>query len=230
MAKTKSKKLKKLHRLVKKSVTKTRHLIKRILLRRNTKRLLRAFFVFVTTVCTGSLFLVVATTQPSIDPSLHSKFKLHSVSVDTNTGQIHAGGAADQTGSASWYALGLPSPDSLTCASRTFPRGSYLHVTSLRTKREVTCLVNDYGPEAWTGRVIDLSRGSFTQVDNLGAGTTPVEIRVVPAPDSSLNLNIPTTFGELSGYRLCETVFSAKYCEANRQQAVPLSKMLGNQK
>jgi rare lipoprotein A (peptidoglycan hydrolase) len=85
----------------------------------------------------------------------------------------------DQTGSASWYAIGLADPDSLTCASTRFPRGTYLQVTDLRTNRQMVCLVNDYGPAAWTGRVIDLSRGSYSQLESLGSGTMPVEIRVV---------------------------------------------------
>lgn len=88
----------------------------------------------------------------------------------------------DQVGIASWYALGLRSPDALTCASTKFPRGTYLEVTDLRNGRKVTCLVNDYGPQQRTGRVIDLSRGSYKQLEGLGSGTLPAEIRVVPAP------------------------------------------------
>jgi rare lipoprotein A (peptidoglycan hydrolase) len=85
----------------------------------------------------------------------------------------------DQVGKASWYALGLRSPDALTCASRTFPRGTSLEVTDLRNGNKVICLVNDYGPAAFTGRVIDLSRGSYRSLEGLGSGTMPVEIRVV---------------------------------------------------
>jgi rare lipoprotein A (peptidoglycan hydrolase) len=84
----------------------------------------------------------------------------------------------DQVGRGSWYALGLRSPDALTCASRQFPRGTYLKVTDLRNGREVVCLVNDYGPAAYTNRVIDLSRGSYSALEGLGSGTMPVEIRV----------------------------------------------------
>ena len=88
----------------------------------------------------------------------------------------------DQTGIASWYALGLRSPDALTCASTRFARGTYLRVTDLRNGRQVTCLVNDYGPTAATRRVIDLSRGSYSQLEGLGSGTMPVEIRVATGP------------------------------------------------
>ncbi|TAK89755.1 hypothetical protein EPO04_01465 [Patescibacteria group bacterium] len=90
--------------------------------------------------------------------------------------------APDQSGIASWYALGLRAPDALTCASTKFPRGTYLKVKNLRNGAQVTCLVNDYGPQPGTKRVIDLSRGSFTKIGSLGSGTLPVEIRVVPGP------------------------------------------------
>lgn len=88
----------------------------------------------------------------------------------------------DQSGIASWYALGLRAPDALTCASTKYPRGTYLKVKNLRNGKQVTCLVNDYGPQPGTKRVIDLSRGSFTAIGSLGTGTLPVEIRVVTGP------------------------------------------------
>jgi hypothetical protein len=96
--------------------------------------------------------------------------------------QLSAAQAAAQTpsqiGAASWYALGLAAPDALTCASRTFPRGTYLRVQDLRNGHQVVCLVDDYGPVASTGRVLDLSRGSYSSLEGLGSGTMPVEIWV----------------------------------------------------
>lgn len=88
----------------------------------------------------------------------------------------------DQIGAASWYAIGLPNPDALTCASTTFPRGTHLRVHDLRNGREVVCLVNDYGPTPGTKRVIDLSRGSYSSLESLGSGTMPVEIWAVAGP------------------------------------------------
>ena len=108
-------------------------------------------------------------------------------------------------------------PDALTCASRTFPRGTYLLVKNLRTNRTVICHVNDYGPEAWTGRIIDLSRGSFRQIDDLGAGTAPVELRVASGP-TGFNLPIENdVLAAVVGYNLCHNSHTPEFCEQHRQ-------------
>lgn len=44
-----------------------------------------------------------------------------------------------------------------TCASRTIPNGTRIHVINLSNNRSADCLVNDYGPNAWTHRVLDVS-------------------------------------------------------------------------
>jgi rare lipoprotein A (peptidoglycan hydrolase) len=81
----------------------------------------------------------------------------------------------------------------------------------------VVCRVNDYGPEAWTGRVIDLSRGSFRQIEGLGRGVTPVEIRVVGAPKTSYDLPIKNEISAVIGYSLCHQQHTPQYCELHRQ-------------
>jgi len=127
-----------------------------------------------------------------------------------------APGPAAMTGRGSWYALGLPQPDALTCASRTFPRGTYLLVKDLENGHTMICRVNDYGPEVWTGRIIDLSRGSFVQIDNLSRGTIPVELRVAAGPTGLLR----PTEGDIAavvGYSLCATGHNPAYCELHRQ-------------
>lgn len=63
-----------------------------------------------------------------------------------------------------------------TCASRDLPRYSYARITNLANGKSVECFVNDYGPEAWTGREIDLSRYAFSQIADLGTGLINVKI------------------------------------------------------
>ncbi len=220
--KTKTKK--RLKRIIIKPVKQLRRLFakKKLVKKRASHRLLRTFFILVVTASIGSLFLTAATIRPTVDPALRAQIKTRSININTTSDPLITTGGIDQVGQASWYALGLRAPDSQTCASTTFPRGSYLQVTNLRNRRTVVCLVNDYGPEAYTRRVIDLSRGSFVAIEDLGRGTTPVEIRVVPRPIAELNLALPTSFSQLTGYGVCHTRFTKEYCEGNRQISDPL--------
>ena len=80
---------------------------------------------------------------------------------------------------ASWYDYSLPdapeySRTHLTAASRIFPRGTQLIVS--RGNSSVVVRVNDYGPEEWTGRDIDLSSYAFIQLAPLSLGILEVKI------------------------------------------------------
>lgn len=199
-----------------KTKRKIKHLVtkKSLVRRKHSRHLTRGLFVAVLTACAGSLAYASVSGHPVVEVGVHA-VNPGGVVISADSAP-HPPGAPDQTGRGSWYALGLPAPDAITCASRTFPRGTYLQVKDLHSGRSVTCLVNDYGPEAWTGRVIDLSRGSFSQVDSLGVGTVPVEIRVVDAPPAGLRLNVPSATG-LVGYALCHNKYTSLFCETHRQ-------------
>lgn len=151
---------------------------------RRTKKLARqhaaiTIFTLIVTLSTASLAFAI-NLQLIPPPAVFSKYPDTQAVLDSYIRRPELNGqqAPDQIGKASWYALGLAAPDALTCASTVFPRGTRLKVRNLRNGREVICLVNDYGPQSWTGKVIDLSRGSFVQIESLSAGTAPVEIRV----------------------------------------------------
>jgi rare lipoprotein A (peptidoglycan hydrolase) len=195
---------------------------KKLVKRKTSKAVLRSFVIGLATISMGSLAYAVTMNRPNVNVAVHSssaggvQIEAPVVAVAPTPTPATAGGAA-QNGRASWYALGLPAPDAFTCASRTFPRGTYLQVTDLYNQRTMVCLVNDYGPEAWTGRILDLSRGSFRRVDDLGRGTIPIEIRVATGPTG---INLPTgtdDFAALVGYSLCEETSSPQYCDQHRQ-------------
>lgn len=208
--KTKTKKkLKRVHHVVTK---------KKLVKKKTSQRALRGFFILIATICFGGLGFAIATTKPTLSVEVHTKIKPGTTLVVEAPPQSKA----DQVGSASWYALGLPQPDALTCASTHFGRGTYLNVTNKRNGRSVICLVNDYGPAAWTNRVIDLSRGSFRIIEDLSRGTTPVEVRVVPPPPTSINLPLPSSLGTFLGYNLCREHHDADFCETNKQKQVKL--------
>lgn len=77
-------------------------------------------------------------------------------------------------GEASWYAEGLPNPDALTCASRTYERKSRLLV--VHNWKFVVVRVNDYGPKEGIGRIVDLSRGAARKLNLLKKGVGQVFI------------------------------------------------------
>lgn len=190
---------------------------KKLVKKKHSKLILRNFLIGLATISMGSLAYAIALNKPTVGVAVHSSgaggVQLQAAATPTP----HTPGGPDQTGRASWYAFGLPAPDALTCASRTYPRGTYLLVTDMYNGHSMTCLVNDYGPEAWTGRILDLSRGSFSQIDNLGRGTIPVQIRVA---SNSTSANLPIEhdiFTAMVGYNLCHNQHTAQYCDQHRQ-------------
>lgn len=81
--------------------------------------------------------------------------------------------ADQQQGVASWYRYrGCP------CAASTrYPKGSKLKVTRADDPtRSVVVTVNDYGPEAWTGRAIDLDLVAFEKLGSRRAGLLTVTV------------------------------------------------------
>lgn len=96
-----------------------------------------------------------------------------------------------ETGVASWY--GEPfhgrttasgevyDMNRLTCAHRTLPFGTRLHVRNLENGRTVVVRVNDRGPFV-NDRIVDLSRRAAQELELIGPGTARVRITVVGAP------------------------------------------------
>jgi hypothetical protein len=198
-----------IHLLTKKKLVKHKH----------SKFILRNFLIALSTISVGSLAYAIALNKPTVSVAVHSSgaggIDIQADNAAPTPGPIS--GPPAMTGRASWYALGLPEPDALTCASRTFPRGTFVHVTDLYNQNTVICRVNDYGPEAWTGRILDLSRGSFSAVDSLGTGTIPVALRVVSGPTGVIYPVDEYIFSAIIGYNSCHLAHDPKFCDAHRQ-------------
>ena len=195
-----------------------KHLLtkKKLVKKRTSRHILRAASVIIATVSMGSLAYAITVTRPVVTVSVHSSGPDGRIIASIATPAPVAPPKTGNIGRGSWYALGLPQPDTLTCASRIYPRGSYIEVTNLRNNRVVICRVNDYGPEAWTNRIIDLSRGSFKEVDSLGTGTIPVRLRPVSSP-SGINLRFNASLAEVVGYNLCHQKYDQDFCDAHRR-------------
>ena len=67
--------------------------------------------------------------------------------------------------------------DSLTCAHRTHPFGTWLKVVNPRNGKQVVVRVNDRGPFG-RGRIIDLSWSAARQLGILRSGIANVEVSV----------------------------------------------------
>jgi rare lipoprotein A len=76
----------------------------------------------------------------------------------------------EQTGGASWYDY---NPGE--CAHPSIPKGTVVTITSLATGASATCVVTDRGPHG-AGRIIDLDRGTFSQLADTNAGV--IEVRI----------------------------------------------------
>ena len=75
-----------------------------------------------------------------------------------------------ETGGASYYDTTVG-----TCAHRTAPMGTIIHVTNVATGQSTTCRVADRGPFV-DGRVIDLERSVFAQVCDPSKGVFDARI------------------------------------------------------
>ena len=94
----------------------------------------------------------------------------------------------DAIGYASWYGNESGNrtangeqfrPGWITAAHTTLPLPTYVEVTALDTGRRIIVRVNDRGPFAGGGRIIDLSRGAAEQLGIRAQGHAPVRVRRV---------------------------------------------------
>jgi len=98
----------------------------------------------------------------------------------------------DEVGLATWYGTQFAGkktangerfdPNALTAAHRHLPFGTWVEVRRPDTGRSIRVRINDRGPWGDDRRVIDLSRAAAVQLDIVGMGVAPVEIRVVHGP------------------------------------------------
>lgn len=114
------------------------------------------------------------------------KVKLASKITKKPINQIEATGTRLKTGKAdsgiaSWYNAG---PNE--CAHRTFPPGTWLRVTNTVNGRQVFVRVAGYGPQAGTGKLIDLDNKAFKQLAPLGQGTAKVKVEEILSKGFSL--------------------------------------------
>lgn len=92
------------------------------------------------------------------------------------------------TGMASWYGPAFHgrraadgsrfNTDEYTAAHKTYPFGTLVKVTNLRTNKSCVVKITDRGPYAH-GRIIDLSKKAAEDIGMLGSGVAKVKLEVV---------------------------------------------------
>ena len=114
--------------------------------------------------------------------------------VSPKAGLVPPAMSRGELGLASWYgeesngttASGeVFDQDGLTAAHRTLPLGSKIEVTNLRNNKSLVLRVNDRGPNL-AGRLVDVSQAAARRLGFLGAGRTPVRVKVVSLPKQYL--------------------------------------------
>lgn len=80
-----------------------------------------------------------------------------------------------KVGIASWYAH----TGTMACASRMFPRGTWLRVTNRENGKQVFVVVNDFGPQQGTGKMIDLDKVAFAKLASIGKGVIEVKVEEI---------------------------------------------------
>lgn len=96
---------------------------------------------------------------------------------------------SQQTGKASYYgsqhhgkrtASGqVFDMNGFTTASNTHPLGTKLRVTNVKNNKSVVVIVNDRGGFSKYGRLLDLSKGAFSQIANVSQGIITVMVEVL---------------------------------------------------
>lgn len=75
------------------------------------------------------------------------------------------------TGEASWT-------NGVT-AMRNYSRGTTIRVTNLTNGKSVVTTVGGWGPQEWTGRILDLDRADFGAIADIGSGTANVLVEEI---------------------------------------------------
>lgn len=72
-------------------------------------------------------------------------------------------------------------PEGETCAHRTLPDGTVLRLT-MAGRAPVDCTINDWGPAAWTGCQVDVSRRIARRLGIIVSGIGKAQIEVLGKP------------------------------------------------
>ena len=109
------------------------------------------------------------------------------VYADTGTASWYSVESCQKEGTSGvWTASGEAfTNEGLTCAMRSRDFGKYYKVTNLINNKSVIVKHNDFGPNKRLfkqGRIIDLSKGAFAKIADLGQGLAKVRVEGYDMP------------------------------------------------
>jgi rare lipoprotein A len=133
---------------------------------------------------------------PSIKKPVEKKPKEEAEGADLGEPSLppHAEAIATETGLASWY--GPPyhnrrgsngeiyNMHAMTAAHRTYPLGSIVRVTNVKTGHSALVKITDRGPFI-PGRILDLSLAAARKVDVVQPGVAEVRVELMQAPSAT---------------------------------------------
>lgn len=124
----------------------------------------------------------------SIKEKLVNELLVNEKSEEGKPAEDEKKGVVFQTGGASFYgekwngrftASGQRfNTELLTAAHKTLPFGTRVRVTNLSNNKSVVVTINDRGPFI-KGRVIDLSKAAFREIENISKGVTKVKLEIL---------------------------------------------------
>lgn len=85
-------------------------------------------------------------------------------------------------------------PSALTCAHRTLPFGTLVHVENLTNDKCVILRVNDRGPFI-NGRILDISHRAAQELGILDSGTTDIRLHTVNKKGRPISINLAVVQG-----------------------------------
>ena len=123
---------------------------------------------------TMSFSMIAATKKTTVKKTSGTKKTVSSKVYQTGTASFYGG---------KWHGKKTANGEifntySLTAAHKTLPFNTRVRVTNLNNGKSVIVRINNRGPYS-KGRIIDLSKGAFSKIENISKGVTKVKLEIL---------------------------------------------------
>jgi rare lipoprotein A len=109
-------------------------------------------------------------------------------------------------------------PDSLTCAHKSYPLGTYLMVSNPKNGEKVIVKVTDRGPFT-KNFMIDLSYSAAKKLDIVRQGVAQVEVNIMDTPPQILSLlPVPIVFLQVKATEQAVSLFNKIFSDDSQKK------------